>query len=147
MELAMRSAQTEMATRKTAATKAPVKRAAKKAAAKKSGLKKATAADLAEAPLAEEAVQASPVGEEAPAEEKPKTKRVVTTLTEAAKRKLVRTLIKQTAEKLEHESGKTTMSDLIRLLSLEKELGKEKPTKITVQWIDPRTGKPWLKEN
>lgn len=128
-----------MATKKTATKKAAVKKSTKSAAATKRVVKPEPIAEALEA-VTEGAL-------ESPAVEKPKAKRVVTTLTEAAKRKLIRTLIKQTADKLEQDGGKTTMSDLIRLLSLEKELGKEKPTKITVQWIDPRTGKPWLKEN
>lgn len=137
-----------MATKKTATKQAAVKKTAKSAAVKKPAVKPQPAEAVAEQMPIEETPEAVTEGApENPAGEKPKAKRVVTTLTEAAKRKLIRTLIKQTADKLEQDGGKTTMSDLIRLLSLEKELGKEKPTKITVQWIDPRTGKPWLKEN
>ena len=137
-----------MATKKTATKQAAVKKAEKSAAVKKLAEKPELAEAVAEQMPTEETPEVVTEGAlENPAGEKPKAKRVVKTLTEAAKRKLIRTLIKQTADKLEQDGGKTTMSDLIRLLSLEKELGKEKPTKITVQWIDPRTGKPWLKEN
>lgn len=124
--------------------------AEKKASTKKTPLKRAEAEDLGpelELDPVEEDGQPEEV-EEAPAESKTKkrVKRVARVLSEAARRRLIRTLIRQAADKLEQESGKTTMGDLIRLLNLEKELGRERPTKITVQWIDPRTGKPWSPE-
>lgn len=59
------------------------------------------------------------------------------------RRELIQSLIRVAMEKLAKDPGKTTVADLIRLLSLEKELGEEKPSKIVVEWIDPRTGKPW----
>lgn len=124
--------------------------AEKKASTKKTPLKRAEAEELEpelELDPVEEDGQPEEV-EEAPAESKTKkrVKRVARVLSEAARRRLIRTLIRQAADKLEQESGKTTMGDLIRLLNLEKELGRERPTKITVQWIDPRTGKPWSPE-
>lgn len=124
--------------------------AEKKASTKKTPLKRAEAEDLGpelELDPVEEDGQLEEV-EEAPVESKTKkrVKRVARVLSEAARRRLIRTLIKQAADRLEQESGKTTMGDLIRLLNLEKELGRERPTKITVQWIDPRTGKPWSPE-
>ena len=68
-------------------------------------------------------------------------------LTADDKRKLIRSLIARSAEALRKDAGKPTMSDFIRLLALEKEYGEEKPSKITVEWIDPRTGKPWRPED
>lgn len=65
------------------------------------------------------------------------------TYLKGGRRELIQTLIRVAMEKLEKDPGKTTVADLIRLLSLEKELGEEKPSKIVVEWIDPRTGKPW----
>jgi dGTP triphosphohydrolase len=106
------------------------KKAVKKAAVKKSAVKKAAAVKKAEVGAA---VQEAPVEVAKPA----------ATLSETAKRRLVQTLIKQTAERLEQEMGKSTLADLIRLLNLEKEMGQERPSKIIVEWIDPRTGKPW----
>jgi hypothetical protein len=100
------------------------KKAVKKAAVKKSAVKKA---------------EVGAAVEEAPAE----VAKPAAMLSETAKRRLVQTLIKQTAERLEQEMGKSTLADLIRLLNLEKEMGQERPSKIIVEWIDPRTGKPW----
>ena len=57
--------------------------------------------------------------------------------------KLIQALIKMAMKKLEKGPEKATVTDLIRLLSLEKELGEEGPSKIVVEWIDPRTGEPW----
>ena len=118
--------------------------AEKKTAAKKTPRERAVAEELEPEMEPVEMVE----NEETPPDsgKKRRVKRVARVLSEAAKRRLIRTLIKQAADKLEQESGKTTMGDLIRLLNLEKELGRERPTKITVQWIDPRTGKPWSPE-
>jgi hypothetical protein len=117
--------------------------AEKKTATKKTARERATAeeVEMAGAPV-EDSAEAPPESDK-----KRRVKRVARVLSEVAKRRLIRTLIKQAADKLEQESGKTTMGDLIRLLNLEKELGRERPTKITVQWIDPRTGKPWVNES
>jgi hypothetical protein len=118
--------------------------AEKKTAAKKTPRERAVAEELEPGMEPVEMVES----EETPPDsgKKRRVKRVARVLSEVAKRRLIRTLIKQAADKLEQESGKTTMGDLIRLLNLEKELGRERPTKITVQWIDPRTGKPWSPE-
>jgi hypothetical protein len=59
------------------------------------------------------------------------------------RRKLIQALIKMAMKKLENGPEKATVTDLIRLLSLEKEIGEEGPSKIVVEWIDPRTGEPW----
>lgn len=61
----------------------------------------------------------------------------------AERRELIQALIKMAMKKLEKGPEKATVTDLIRLLSLEKEIGEEGPSKIVVEWIDPRTGEPW----
>lgn len=61
----------------------------------------------------------------------------------AERRELIQALIKMAMKKLEKGPEKATITDLIRLLSLEKEIGEEEPSKIVVEWIDPRTGEPW----
>lgn len=61
----------------------------------------------------------------------------------AERRKLIQALIKMAMKKLEKGPEKATVTDLIRLMSLEKEIGEEGPSKIVVEWIDPRTGEPW----
>lgn len=56
---------------------------------------------------------------------------------------LIQALIKMAMKKLEKGPEKATVADLVRLLSLEKEMGEEGPSKVVVEWIDPRTGEPW----
>ena len=70
-------------------------------------------------------------------------KTAVRAMTAKGRKELIRKLVEAALKRLAEEPGKTSASDVIRLLSLEKELEKEQPTKITVEWIDPRTGKPW----
>lgn len=83
-------------------------------------------------------------GDEKSSRKKEIAKKALRALTAAGKRKLVKILIVKTAEALQKDVGKTSLADLIRLMALEKELEAEKkPSKITVEWIDPRTGKPW----
>jgi hypothetical protein len=65
-------------------------------------------------------------------------KRTAARLTEASKLRIVRGLIARLHERMEEEDGlKGSLSDLIRLLQLEKELAPDRPHKITVQWVDP----------
>lgn len=53
-------------------------------------------------------------------------------------RELVERLLEELDQKM-HEGGfKPAVADLIRLLTLQRELEDERPKEITVTWVDPR---------
>ena len=60
--------------------------------------------------------------------EKPKRK-----LTKA---ELIERAIENLENKLTKDDVKGSMGDLIRLLQLQKDLGFDQPTQVTVQWVD-----------
>lgn len=66
-------------------------------------------------------------------------KRALPRITEAGKRRLIQGLIARLSDRMESpEDGmKASLSDLIRLLQLERELTPERPRKITVEWVEP----------
>jgi hypothetical protein len=49
---------------------------------------------------------------------------------------LIERALEKLGEKLFKGELKGTMGDLIRLLQLQKDLGFDQPTQVTVQWVD-----------
>jgi hypothetical protein len=83
----------------------------------------------------------------APSEaEVPKTKRkpALRQFTDVTKRRLVRELIEQARARVKLGQERGALSDLIRLLQMERELAPPaRPKKLTITWVDPETGEPW----
>ncbi len=52
-------------------------------------------------------------------------------------RKIVDRLLGELDKKIQAEGFKPAVADLIRLLTLQRELEDERPKEITVTWIDP----------
>jgi hypothetical protein len=50
---------------------------------------------------------------------------------------LIKRLIKMASDGLGGKPGTPTYADLIRLLQLQKDLGGEPVTKVTVEWVEP----------
>lgn len=53
---------------------------------------------------------------------------------------LVEKVIENLEKRLENDELKATVSDLIRLVQLEKELNEEQPKEIKVTWVEPEQG-------
>jgi hypothetical protein len=53
--------------------------------------------------------------------------------------RIVRKAIESIEEKLGTEVMKPALSDLVRLLQIEKELNADEPREVRVRWIEPNT--------
>lgn len=53
---------------------------------------------------------------------------------------LVEQVIENLEKRLRNDELKATVSDLIRLVQLEKELNEERPKEIKVTWVEPEEG-------
>ncbi len=49
---------------------------------------------------------------------------------------LIARALQKVGQKLDKDEFKGTIGDLIRLIQLQKELGFDQPTQVTVQWVD-----------
>jgi hypothetical protein len=54
-------------------------------------------------------------------------------------REMVDRLLEELDQKIQAEGFKPAVADLIRLLTLQRELEDERPKEITVTWVDPTT--------